>query len=535
MRLNRLIKILVLLANDNRVTARTLAEKFSVSRKTIYQDLDVLILSGVPVIYGHDHSGLITLVEGFNFPKSFIHEVMDKKRPSSQEIYTKYVDHEQSMTHTLSLWKQFVQRRIHKVENLDNTLFQSWIRCQQQNVPIYEVDPTNILSPKNLEPYILYPDTKGLTPQESMFCSIFYEINWSAMVYNIEGHLTKVINPVEDYEALYPQVGYYYDTSEEKIGTNAVHLALMENRVVMTRGAEHYNKTFHGITGIAAPIYKKDVLVGALNVIFIRTNVNQQVNHIVNSMARLYETLVLKEHHVKKEMEKRIYDEDSLVSVKLPRLYGKSLHWERVMNIANHMTVMTHHISIYGPNSVGKTSIGKYIHAKSTRKYGPNIIIDGNGKIGDWKIYLFGKENSTTGVFENCEGGMILFKNPHCLQKSIQKQLAKYLRTGKIRRVNSKKETSFDVRMCFMIDTDCEGHWQEDLKEELSLLMLHVQSLENRKEDIEAIVSGWCKEEGHSIYKDKRVYKKLISCLEEKKPKNVNMLKLQFHEVLESF
>ena len=131
MRLNRLIKILVLLANDNRVTARSLAEKFSVSRKTIYQDLDALILSGVPVIYGQDSSGLISLVEGFNFPKSFIHDVIDKKRPTSEEVYTKYVDHEQSMAHTLSLWEQFMQRRTNKIDSIDNTIFQSWIRCQQ--------------------------------------------------------------------------------------------------------------------------------------------------------------------------------------------------------------------------------------------------------------------------------------------------------------------------------------------------------------------------------------------------------------------
>lgn len=49
MQINRLIEITVILLNKNIVTAKELAEKFQVSTRTIYRDIEVLSSSGIPV------------------------------------------------------------------------------------------------------------------------------------------------------------------------------------------------------------------------------------------------------------------------------------------------------------------------------------------------------------------------------------------------------------------------------------------------------------------------------------------------------
>jgi len=47
--MNRLIEILYILLQKKSITAKELAERFEVSVRTIYRDIDALSLAGVPV------------------------------------------------------------------------------------------------------------------------------------------------------------------------------------------------------------------------------------------------------------------------------------------------------------------------------------------------------------------------------------------------------------------------------------------------------------------------------------------------------
>lgn len=55
MNLQRLIAILTVLLQKNRVSATTLAEKFEVSVRTIYRDIEVLESAGIPTV---THTGV---------------------------------------------------------------------------------------------------------------------------------------------------------------------------------------------------------------------------------------------------------------------------------------------------------------------------------------------------------------------------------------------------------------------------------------------------------------------------------------------
>jgi len=72
MKLDRLLGILTVLLQNERVTAPFLAEKFEVNRRTIGRDIDALCLAGIPVITHQGAGGGISIAEGFKLDKSVL-------------------------------------------------------------------------------------------------------------------------------------------------------------------------------------------------------------------------------------------------------------------------------------------------------------------------------------------------------------------------------------------------------------------------------------------------------------------------------
>jgi len=74
MKINRLLEITILLLNKGTITARELAERFEVSTRTIYRDVDVLSSAGVPVFMNKGNGGGISLLENYSLNKALISE-----------------------------------------------------------------------------------------------------------------------------------------------------------------------------------------------------------------------------------------------------------------------------------------------------------------------------------------------------------------------------------------------------------------------------------------------------------------------------
>lgn len=72
MKLDRLLGILTILLQNERVTAPYLAEKFEVARRTIGRDIDALCQAGIPVITHQGSGGGISIAEGFKLDKSVL-------------------------------------------------------------------------------------------------------------------------------------------------------------------------------------------------------------------------------------------------------------------------------------------------------------------------------------------------------------------------------------------------------------------------------------------------------------------------------
>jgi len=74
MQANRLFEIIYILLNKEGVTAKTLAEHFGVSARTIYRDVDNLSLAGIPIYTEKGKGGGIFLLPDFVLNKSILSE-----------------------------------------------------------------------------------------------------------------------------------------------------------------------------------------------------------------------------------------------------------------------------------------------------------------------------------------------------------------------------------------------------------------------------------------------------------------------------
>ncbi|MDF2929412.1 MAG: hypothetical protein K0Q75_1650 [Anaerospora sp.] len=74
MKINRLYEITTILLNKGTVTAKELADRFDVSTRTIYRDIDVLSTAGVPVYMNKGSGGGIALLESYAMNRALISE-----------------------------------------------------------------------------------------------------------------------------------------------------------------------------------------------------------------------------------------------------------------------------------------------------------------------------------------------------------------------------------------------------------------------------------------------------------------------------
>lgn len=72
MKLDRMLGILTVLLQNERVTMPELAERFEVNRRTIGRDIDALCLAGIPIITHQGVGGGISIAEGFKLDKSVL-------------------------------------------------------------------------------------------------------------------------------------------------------------------------------------------------------------------------------------------------------------------------------------------------------------------------------------------------------------------------------------------------------------------------------------------------------------------------------
>lgn len=89
MKIDRLFGIVYLLLDKKWVTAKYLADKFQVSTRTIYRDVDVLTLAGIPIYTNKGTGGGIGLLDHFTMSKAYLNEEEKKQMIMALEALKK--------------------------------------------------------------------------------------------------------------------------------------------------------------------------------------------------------------------------------------------------------------------------------------------------------------------------------------------------------------------------------------------------------------------------------------------------------------
>jgi two-component system nitrogen regulation response regulator NtrX len=155
-------------------------------------------------------------------------------------------------------------------------------------------------------------------------------------------------------------------------------------------------------------------------------------------------------------------------------------------------------VLITGPNGSGKELVAKAIHENSKRANGPMVEVNCAAIPSELiESELFGHEKGSftsaikqrLGKFELAELGTLFLDEIGDMSLSAQAKVLRALQENKITRVGGDKEISVNVRVVAATNKDlkkeiAENRFREDLYHRLSVILIKVPSLNERKDDI---------------------------------------------------
>ena len=155
-------------------------------------------------------------------------------------------------------------------------------------------------------------------------------------------------------------------------------------------------------------------------------------------------------------------------------------------------------VLITGENGTGKELVARWLHEKSERAQNPFVEVNCAAIPSELiESELFGHEKGAftsahkqrKGKFEQAHGGTIFLDEIGDMSLSAQSKVLKTLEEKKITRVGSDKVIEVDVRILAATNKNLkeeikQNNFREDLYHRLSVILIHVPSLNERTEDI---------------------------------------------------
>ncbi|MCD6064981.1 MAG: putative two component, sigma54 specific, transcriptional regulator [Flavipsychrobacter sp.] len=165
-------------------------------------------------------------------------------------------------------------------------------------------------------------------------------------------------------------------------------------------------------------------------------------------------------------------------------------------------------VLITGENGVGKELVARRIHELSNRANAPLIEVNCAAIPSELiESELFGHEKGSftsaikqrIGKFEQANGGTLFLDEIGDMSHDAQAKMLRALQEGKITRVGGDKEIKVDVRVIAATNKDLmkeveEKNFRLDLYHRLSVILIHVPSLNDRRDDIPMLVNHFLKD-----------------------------------------
>ena len=247
----------------------------------------------------------------------------------------------------------------------------------------------------------------------------------------------------------------------------------------------------HGDIETAVDCIKK----GAYDFISKPPDLNRLLNTVRNAIN--HQSLVTKNNALKTEnkaLKRKVSKQYTMI--------GDSPSLETIRGIIDKVASTDARVLITGPNGTGKELVAHQIHEKSDRNKKTLIEVNcaaipaeliESELFGHVKGSFTGAVKDKQGKFELANNGTIFLDEIGDMSLSAQAKVLRALQEGKVSPVGSEKEIDVNVRVLAATNKNLrkeieEGRFREDLYHRLAVIIIEVPALNERKNDIPALV-----------------------------------------------
>ena len=215
---------------------------------------------------------------------------------------------------------------------------------------------------------------------------------------------------------------------------------------------------------------------------------------------------------------------------KMNDMVGDSPAMEKIKHTIEKVAPTDARVLITGENGVGKELVARWIHEKSNRSTGPMVEVNCAAIPGELiESELFGHEKGSftsaikqrIGKFEQANGGTLFLDEIGDMSLTAQAKVLRALQESKITRVGGEKDITVDVRVIAATNKDLlkeveAKNFRLDLYHRLSVIIIHVPSLNERREDIPLLAEHFLQQVADDYGQIKKaIDKKAIEALQK--------------------
>ena len=194
-----------------------------------------------------------------------------------------------------------------------------------------------------------------------------------------------------------------------------------------------------------------------------------------------------------KMLKKKVYGADMI---------GDSEPMQRIREMIGKVAPTDARVLITGANGSGKELVARNLHQQSRRSAMPFVEVNCAAIPSELiESELFGHEKGSftsaikqhKGKFEQADGGTLFLDEIGDMSLAAQAKVLRVLQERKLSRVGSDKDIEVDVRVIAATNKDLaeeirKGNFREDLYHRLSVILIKVPSLDERKDDIPLLI-----------------------------------------------
>ncbi|MEJ8819349.1 sigma-54-dependent transcriptional regulator [Lacibacter sp. H407] len=268
----------------------------------------------------------------------------------------------------------------------------------------------------------------------------------------------------------------------------------------------------HGTIETAVEAVKK----GAFDYVAKPPDLNRLLITIRNAMDK--QTLVTETKVLKRKVSK------------VQEMIGESTALKKIKDTIEKVAPTDARVLITGENGSGKELVARWMHEKSNRVNGPIIEVNCAAIPGELiESELFGHEKGSftsaikqrIGKFEQASGGTLFLDEIGDMSLTAQAKVLRALQESKITRVGGEKDITVDVRVIAATNKDLlkeveAKNFRLDLYHRLSVIIIHVPSLNERKEDIPLLADHFLQQVADDYGQTKKdIEKKAVDALQK--------------------